>query len=268
MAALSLLYYFSIAMLCLAIISASPVDIHGPNRKNLFKRTYYDLYCPILLPNPPAAPLVHSINMHAVHDDVTNDLVLTYSEYNNGEITDVLYTTDQLCDRVGCHCVGAVMICSIGGTRFYNAAINAIYNDLCTSRCRCVPELSDSELSDTDLTWSSSSSLGGESDYSDDSVEDHWGHNVQLIRAHYKHGRQVGHVEGQPPPACVPNRLQKCDLACLAGPLAGWTWRNSDCCPDYSFEQITPQEAFTNFGLPISTLVASHSNIGVCLKSG
>ena len=179
----------------------------------------------------------------------------------------MIYNMDQMCDRVGCHCDGATMICSIGGTRFYNAAINAIFNDICTSRCRCEPEYREppepvsASDSDTDTTWSSV----GDSDYSDDSIDDHWAHNRAIVRAHYRHGRRIGDVS-PPPPGCVASRLQHCD-SCLAGPSAGWTLKSADCCPQFSLKQISPQEAFTEFGLSISTLVASHAKIGVCMKA-
>lgn len=211
--------------------------------------------------------------MRAVIDRDTGFLELLYHELGSaqGEITDILHTSDQLCDRAGCHCAGAEMICSIEGTRFYNAAINAVFHDQCASRCRCVEEILTDP--DTDSTWSpadSAWSSDGESDYddySDDSIHDHWAHNIAVIRANYANGRARDPIDDQSSQTCVPNRLQECET-CLAGPSAGWTLNSADCCPDYSLETITPQEAFTQFAMPISTLVSNHISVGVCMPTG
>lgn len=185
-----------------------------------------------------------------------------------------IYTADQLCDRVGCHCAGAEMICSSGGTRLYNPAIAATFADLCTSRCRCEPEYQEppepvsASDSDTDSTWSTEfSESESESYYSEEAINDRFADTIARLRAQYNHGRNVDHVSAQPPPACVPNRLQRCH-SCLAGQAAGFTWKKSDCCSGYSLQHLTPQEAFTEYGLPSSTLIASHASFGICLPGG
>lgn len=207
--------------------------------------------------------------MRVDHEDLANHgvFVLVYDDQYGEQ--ERIYSPDQLCDRVGCYCSGAEMICSIGGTRLYNSAIHGIFIDLCTSRCRCEPEYREppeqvsASDSDTDSTWSTSS----ESDYSMDSIHHHWADTTAILRAHYERGRQIGHLVGHPPATCVPNRLQHCD-SCLAGQAAGWTWKESDCCSGYSLQQLTPQEAFTEYGLPMSDLIVSHASIGICLKGG
>ncbi|KAL8923460.1 MAG: hypothetical protein Q9208_004588 [Pyrenodesmia sp. 3 TL-2023] len=210
--------------------------------------------------------------MRILHDRMENygEFVLAYDD-QYGE-TEWIYTADQLCERVGCHCAGAEMICTSGGTRLYNPAIAAIFIDLCTSRCRCEPEYQEppepvsASDSDTDSTWSTefSESESG-SYYFEEAIHDRFADTIARLRAQYDHGRNVDYVGAQPPPACVPNRLQQCD-SCLAGQAAGFTWKQSDCCDGYSLQQLTPQEAFTEYGLPSSLLITSHATFGICLK--
>lgn len=220
--------------------------------------------------------------MRSFPNEETGFLTVDYRNYATGEgdITDILYTSDQLCDRAGCHCVGSRMICSIEGTRFYNSAISAVYHEKCASRCRCVEELSSDPESDT--TWSSAGSgassngessgeSGGDltetedgSEYSDDSIHDHWAHNMAVIRANYDHGKAKNPVHDK---TCLPSRLGQCN-SCMAGPAAGWTFNSADCCPEHSLEIITPQEAFTQFAMPVDILVTNHISVGVCLFKG
>lgn len=256
--ALVVAFQFSlVSILLMHNVFAFPLHNNEAHTNHVFKRTYYvspfraldssaltilqELYCPAVLPNPPPAPLVHSLNMRVVRDDWTDELILRYDDPVDGYIND-LYTPENLCDRVGCHCDVAQMICSIGGTRWYNSAIHAMFIGLCTARCRCEPEYVEppepvsASDSDTDTTWSST----GDSDSESDSNE-HFAHNVAVLRKHYVKGR---HVEPSPP-TCVHRRQEQCD-SCLAGSGAGWTWRQSDCCSGYDLKPITPQELSPN----------------------
>lgn len=276
------MYLLSFIICIVSPILASPVNYLETAKRDLFKRAYYELYCPFLLPNPPPAPLVVSLGMRSFLDPETGFLALDLRDYATGEgdITDILYTSDQLCDRAGCRCVGSTMLCSIEGTRFYNSAISALYHEKCASRCRCVEEI-DSDP-DSDTTWSSAGSAAssdGESDgqpgggsdgedngseYSDDSIYDHWAHNMAVIRANYDHGKAKNPVHDK---TCLPSRLGQCN-SCMAGPAAGWTLKSTDCCPEYSLETITPQEAFTQFAMPVSILITNHISVGVCMPIG
>lgn len=209
--------------------------------------------------------------MRVNRQDLENygEFVLEYDD-QYGEM-ERIYSSTQLCDRVGCHCSGAEMICSIGGTRLYNSAIHAIFIDLCTSRCRCEPEYREppepvsASGSDTDTTWSTSSVWSDDLDYSENSIHEHWAASTAILHAVYAKDRQIGHLVGHPPPACVPSRLQHCD-SCLAGQAAGYTWKASDCCSGYALQPLTPQEAFTEYGLPMRDIITSHASIGICLK--
>ncbi len=209
--------------------------------------------------------------MRVTRDQYTDEPMLQYDDP-----TDIygwpanIYSPEQLCDRVGCRCVGAEMICSPEGTRLYTAPISAEFTDLCTTRCRCEPwidprrapsEPVSASDSDTDTTWSTSSNSDSGSSFSEQ-----WAHNTAVIRAHERE-RRLGRNVGHPPPTCVPNRLKNCD-SCLAGQAAGWTWKQSECCSGYNLQSLTPQEAYTEYGLPIDTLLASHASVGVCLKVG
>ncbi|KAL8898473.1 MAG: hypothetical protein Q9207_006685, partial [Kuettlingeria erythrocarpa] len=206
---------FSFLLLARSLV-ASPIGVPAASPQHISKRTIYELYCPAVLPNPPPAPLVQSINMRVLQDRLENygEFVLAYDDMY-GE-TEWIYNSDQLCERVGCHCAGAEMICSIGGTLLYNAAIRVMFIDLCTSRCRCEPEYVEppepvsASDSDTDSTWSTdfSESESG-SYYSEEAVREHFADTTARLRAQYDRGRNVDYVGAQPPPACVPNRLQR-----------------------------------------------------------
>lgn len=59
---------------------------------------------------------------------------------------------------------------------------------------------------------------------------------------------------------------------CLAGEATGWTLqRLARCCVGYTFEALTPQEAYEMYGVApyvsASDVIASAFTIGVCLKN-
>lgn len=200
--------------------------------------------------------------MRVEEDYVTDRPMLVYDQPNGYSVN--LYTPEVLCSHVGCHCVGAQMICSIHGTQWYNAHVHAAFVAMCTARCRCEPDyveppdpVSASE-SNSDTSWSTGEDTDSESD-----VNEYFAAEVAILRHHYVNGRLVDSNSK----TCVGDGSKQCD-SCLAGSEAGWTWRQSDCCSRYSLTQITPQEAFTEFGVSISQLVTTHASIGICLKAG
>lgn len=213
----------------------------------------------MVLPIPPPARLVNSINMRVEEDYVTDSPMLVYDGPHGYSCN--LYTPEVLCSHVGCHCPGAQMICPIRGTRWYNADIHAAFLTICTARCRCEPDyveppdpISASETN-SDTTWSTGSDTDSESD-----IDEHFATEVAMLRQHYVSGRLVDNHSK----TCVATRSKQCD-ACLAGSGSGWTSRQSDCCPGFSLTPITPQDAFTEFGVSISQLVTTHASIGICL---
>ncbi|KAL8687582.1 MAG: hypothetical protein Q9218_006286 [Villophora microphyllina] len=191
MAALVVAFWLSVLLLNLSHSGlGTPIAGVSAHGNHLSKRAYYDLYCPAVLPNPPPAPLIHSISMRVEEDYVTDRPILVYD--GDDGITNYLYTPEVLCAHAGCRCEnsGRQMICSVGGTRWYHSAIHAFFVDMCASRCRCEPdyveppELDSASESNTGTTWSTASDTDSESD-----INEHFAQEVAILRKHYVKGR-------------------------------------------------------------------------------
>lgn len=58
--------------------------------------------------------------------------------------------------------------------------------------------------------------------------------------------------------------------ACLAGKKAGWTTeQQGNCCPGYTFQALTPKEAYSSYGFTVNAtgLNNSPSAIGICTEN-
>lgn len=147
------------------------------------------------------------------------------------------------------------MVCYNWGYVLFENALYNWYEDDCVLACHCEePETGRTTSSSTNSTWSSA-----------DSKDQDWAEeNAQLMREHYAtlNGHSALRMNR------THNRLNT-QLPCRAGEAAGWVFESralKDCCPGYLFNALTAQEAYVNYGVPISYIIAGVISIGICLK--
>ena len=144
----------------------------------------------------------------------------------------------------GCFCNGPTMNCNNIEGNLYNRAIALKYAGLCFHTCHCLAEYPDAPIISNTTT---------QIDVGDGVVVNLPANLYNLRNRLNTDGAILGHG------------------ACFAGEKAGWTFEMSaakTCCPGYSFNALTPQEAYMLCSLPyVSDIIAGIVTIGFCLKS-
>ena len=150
---------------------------------------------------------------------------------------------EGLCDRAGCGCVGPVIECNDVQGLFYEPAIAAHYAGVCFHTCQClaIPE-------SANVTNATNPIELGEG-------------SVVRIPINFQNAATRLNPDG----AALGHG------ACLAGEAAGWTFKRlagTTCCSGYSFNAMSPQEAFMIYGFGfVSDIIAGIVTIGVCLPN-
>ena len=150
---------------------------------------------------------------------------------------------EGLCDRAGCQCVGSALECNNVEGLFYEPAIAAEYAERCFHTCEClaIPETANATNATNPID------LGG-------------GRVVILPETLQNTANRLN-----------PDGAILGHGACLAGETAGWTFKRlaaKACCSGYSFNALSPQEAFMIYGFPfVSDIVAGLVTVGVCLPT-
>lgn len=202
--------------------------------------------------------------MHPSGTNPDGSMILSFSDFWGEQ--QQLFRLTELCDRAGCHCQGAEMLCFNWGYVLFEQALYEAYREDCENACWCQEEAStesDSESDDSSVslsssdTWSSADSTSRDVDWAAE--------NAQLLRNYYASVVRTFDTST----GVAPNRLNN-GIPCRAGQAAGWVFASGasgKCCPGYSYTALTASEAYVLYGLPIGSIVAGVRSIGMCLKA-
>ena len=150
----------------------------------------------------------------------------------------------DLCDRAGCRCDGARVVCDNDDSHnvFFVQEIHDAFARQCSRNCDCQP-MPEEVAQDPDHV----------------EVED-----IDLIGTPGRPSNAVNRLN--------PDGAAMGHEACLAGEATGWTFQrfaSKKCCQGYSFQALSAQEAYGNYGVApyAGDIVTGVVTIGVCLKS-
>lgn len=149
---------------------------------------------------------------------------------------EIIEDKEALCDAAGCRCHGPSLTCGHTDGPFYEPLLAQAYANMCFHTCHCdllPPAVGDGAVIDVG--------------------------DVQVV-ATQQNNAERSNVE-----AVALGRS-----GCLKGKSAGWTLQRDapkSCCPDTTFQAITPQEAYMNYKVAptLSEMITGSVSIGVCL---
>lgn len=175
---------------------------------------------------------------------VAQDGIVESIQYiDQGGQVEYIEDMEGLCDRAGCQCIGPGIECNNVQGLFYEPAIAAVYAERCFHTCQCLA------IAGT-ATVTSATNL----------VDLGEGRVVHLPENLLNAATRLN-----------PDGAILRHGPCLAGKAAGWTSKRlagKTCCSGYSFNALSPQEAFMIYGSGfVSDIVAGIVTIGVCLPT-
>ena len=160
--------------------------------------------------------------------------LLVYTGHDGGR--EYIFEREGLCMNAGCKCTEWGLVCNNFEYAYFDLTIHDWYRSLCLDSCGCT-EILPPTRSATDLATATGL------------------FNSSTMHAASTTGRSM------------PNGLTLPSSDCLAGENGGWTTKQlAKCCPGYTFQALTPKEAYDLYGsiLNATAVLDNGMIIGIC----